>query len=95
MQTLLEEIKQRFDFQFLDKIVIPGHSTVLLLNKYFFEIEETEDIEPIRIIISEIHNGKGVVIENCFRLSIVNCAENDEPHDLFTFYTFGKLHRFV
>ena len=92
--TLLDEIKEKYEFEFLSYSEIKGHSSTIRLNRYFYEIQENEDIEPLRINIREVHDG-GEVVEDCFRLQIVNCAENDEPHDLFVFYTFEKIHNFI
>lgn len=94
MKTLIEQIQEKYDFITDKSIKIKGHSSTITLRKYFFEIEETETIEPLRINIQELHENNQP-IKNLFRLSIVNCAENDEPHDLFIFSTFNKLDRFL
>jgi hypothetical protein len=94
METLLDEIKQKFDFNYFDKTVITGHSNIIILNKYHYDIKNTEDVEKLKIIISEVHDGKQV-IKDCFRLSIFSLEEENEPIDLFTFYSFGKLNRFI
>lgn len=94
MKTLIQEIQEKYDFVALEPTKLVGHSSTIVLEKYIFEIEETEIIEPLIIEIKECHENNKP-IENFFRLSIVNCAENDEPHDLFQFTTFDKLDRFL
>ena len=94
MKNLIEEIKEKYDFVIQEPTKLVGHSNTIVLQNYIFEIEETDVIEPLRIEIKECHENNKP-IENFFRLSIVNCAENDEPHDLFTFTTFEKLDRFL
>lgn len=94
MKTLIQEIQEKYDFVALEPTKLVGNSSTIVLEKYIFEIEETETIEPLRIEIKECHENNKP-IENFFRLSIVNYAENDEPHDLFQFTTFDKLDRFL
>jgi len=94
MKTLIQEIQEKYDFISFEPTIIKGFSSTLILEKYIFEIEETNDIEPLRIEIKEMHLD-GKTLQNCFRLSIVNCAENDEPHNLFDFTTFDKIDKFI
>ena len=94
MKTLIEQIKEKYGFVSQEPTKIVGHSNTIVLQRYIFEIEESETIEPLRIEIKECHENNKP-IQNFFRLSIVNIAENDEPNDLFTFKTFDKLDRFI
>lgn len=95
MKTLIQKIQEKYDFIELKTTIIPGHSSQIVLRNYIFEIEETETIEPLRIELSEVHE-ENKPVENCFRLSILNCAENeDEIHDLFIFTTFEKIDKFI
>ena len=91
---LIDQIKEKYDFVAQEPTKLVGHSSKIILEHYIFEIEENETLEPLRIEIKECHENNKT-LENFFRLSIVNCAENDEPHDLFTFTTFEKLDRFL
>jgi len=91
---LIEQIQEKYDFIADEPTKIVGHSNTITLQKYFFEIEETETIEPLRLEIKECHENNKP-LENFFRLSIVNCGEEDYPHDLFTFTTFDKLDQFI
>ena len=93
-EKLIDQIKEKYDFVAEEPTTLKGHSNTIVLENYIFEIEETETIEPLRIELHECHENNKPM-ENFFRLSIVNCAENDEPHDLFTFTTFDKLDRFI
>lgn len=94
MKNLIDQIKEKYDFVEHQPTILKGHSNSIILKNYIFENEETETIEPLRIELHECYQNNKP-IENFFRLSIVNCAENDEPHDLFTFTTFDKLDRFL
>lgn len=94
MKTLIQKIQEKYPFVKTAPTLIRGHSKAIVLRNYIFEIEETETLEPLRIEINECHENN-VPIPDFFRLSIVNCGENDEPHDLFTFKTFDKIDRFI
>ena len=94
MKTLIQEIQEKYDFISDKSTKIKGYSSTMTLRKYFFEIKETETTEPLTINIQELHENNQS-IKNLFRLSILNSAENDEPHDLFIFTTFNKLDRFL
>jgi hypothetical protein len=94
MKTLIQEIQEKYYFIALEPIKLVGYSSTIVLDRYILEIEETDNIEPLRIEIKECHE-KNKPIKNFFRLSIVNFTENDIPYDLFTFRTFDKLDRFL
>ena len=94
MKNLITQITEKYKFKVGKSTIIKGFSSTLTLKKFYLDIEETEKIEQIRVIIHELHE-KNKPIKNLFRLSVHNILESDEPQDLFIFSTFKKIDDFL
>lgn len=91
MKTLIQKIQERHDFKHFDKVVIPGYSKVLVLNKYSLDVDD-----EIKIILSEMHSNNETVKYE-LRISITEIDDESLHHviDFFEFSDEQKLFSFL
>lgn len=94
MSNLIENLKQKYDFIREEDTVLKGYSSNIVLENYFFEIEETDVIEPLRIILNQCHENNKPKY-NYFKVSLVNCGTDDEPQELFWTDNYSKIVNFI
>lgn len=91
MKTLIQKVQEKHDFKWFDKVVIPGHSKILVLNKYQLNVDD-----EMKLILSEMHCNSET-IEDALRLSITEVDDNNLFHviDFFEFSDEQKLFSFL
>jgi hypothetical protein len=93
MITFIEKLQQKFDFIEIEETVLKGHSNTIVLKNYVLEIEETDNLEPLRIELNQSHKENKAI--DYYKVSIVNLGIDDEPQDLFWTSNFDKVNNFI
>jgi len=93
MKTLIEKLQEKFDFVEIEETILKGHSLTIRLKNYVFEIEETDNLEPLRIELNQSHKENKPI--DVFKVSIINCGTDDEPQDLFWTNSFDKINNLI
>ncbi len=91
MKTLIQKVQERHNFKCFDKVVLPSHSKILVLNKYQLNVDD-----EMKLILSEMHCNNET-IEDSLRLSITEVDDDNLFHviDLFEFSDEHKLFSFL
>lgn len=91
METLIQKIQKKYNFKHFDKVVIPGHSKIIVLNKYAVNVNE-----EIKLILSEMHENSETIKDE-LRLSITEIDDENlfNVIDLFQFSDEQKLFSFL
>lgn len=92
MPSLIEKIKEKYDFKETRPTVIPDHSSAIFLNNYSCDFHGK--VYDLRIHLSEMHDGRNK-IENEFRLSVSETSDFEEPVDLMSFTDESKLFQLI
>lgn len=91
MKTLIQKIQEKHDFKHFDKVVIPGYSKILVLNKYELNVND-----EMKLILSEMHQNNETIKDE-LRISITEIDDENLFHviDLFQFSDEQKLFSFL
>lgn len=93
MQTLIEKIRENYNFKEINPIVIQGYKQfTLILKRYELKIDDG-DGKVIRL--SEVHDGKKA-IENKLKVTIYSdFVDEDDAIWLFIIEDTDKLFQFL
>jgi len=91
MKTLIQKVQERHDFKYFDKVVIPGYSKILVLNKYSLDVDD-----EFKLILSEMHINSETIKDE-LRISITEIDDDNLNHviDFFEFSDEQKLFSFL
>lgn len=93
MSTLIKQLQKKYDFIKVDNTVLKGYSSSIILENYVLEIEETDELEPLRIDLNQTHEKNNPC--DFFKVSVLNLGMSDEPYELFITDKYSKVDNFI